>query len=144
MSITSSIDFTIADSVNATPTYIIDILHKQGWEFDLDSKKEYLPVGDNEEYDWQIEKLSNSALWKILKEKEYNCETIGIVMTWKSSEIGGSFHFWSQNSFSMIININKKITLEGETDVNWYINKIIPLLKRANLIIESFVFSEHI
>lgn len=145
MSTTSSIDFTIVNGSKViSPTTIIKILNKQGWGFDLDNHKEYLPVGDNDQYNWQIEALTDFALWELLKKKEEKGEAIGVVMTWLNSEIGGSFHFWSKNTFSIIININRKLTADGETDVNWYINKIVPPLKAHQIQIESIVFSEHI
>jgi hypothetical protein len=44
----------------------------------------------------------------ILEEKERRNEPIGVVMTWKNTDIGGSFMFRENNKFSISLNVNRK------------------------------------
>lgn len=58
---------------------IIDLFKEIGWTYyNPEHKIEYLPLGDDDDYDWQIESMSDRKLKKLLKKKQENKEIIGI------------------------------------------------------------------
>ena len=72
MSISSSIDVKLVDKYNYHNSYwtIIDILQNNGWKIFDEKKVFYLPLGDNDDYDWRLEELTVDELKVIIKEKE--------------------------------------------------------------------------
>jgi hypothetical protein len=115
-----------------------------GWSFNYDGAVFYLPIGDNDAFDWQRDEISDDALFDSLKEKEKNGELIGVTLIWKNTGIGGEFLFRLDGSMSIILSINRKKVEQGFTDINWYLSRIIPALTAGNINIESFEFSEHV
>lgn len=144
MSISASIDLAINTTISPLILAIIGILLDAGWGFKYEQFSSYLPLGDNDDFDWKIEKIEDINLLEILAEKEKSGELIGVAMVWKNTGSGGTFLFHSDGSISINLSINRKKIEEKFTDVNWYIDKLISPLIEAKIIIESFVFSEHI
>ena len=144
MSISASIDLAINTTISPLILTIIRILLAAGWGFKYEQFSSYLPLGDNDDFDWKIEKIEDINLLEILAEKEKSGELIGVAMVWKNTGSGGTFLFHSDGSISISLSINRKKIEEKFTDVNWYIDKLISPLIEAKIIIESFVFSEHI
>ena len=117
-----------------------------GWNIVNNNSISYLPIGDDGDYDWQEDEMTIDDFFNIVRIKEENSEVIGVMIRWKDSEIGGSFLIYSnlEMTFSICIN-RKKIKLgnnEEITDINWYIERLIILLKSKNYIVESFSYEE--
>ena len=117
-----------------------------GWNIVNNNSISYLPIGDEGDYDWQEDEMTIDDFFNIVRIKEENSEVIGVMIRWKDSEIGGSFLIYSnlEMTFSICIN-RKKIKLgnnEEITDINWYIERLIILLKSKNYIVESFSYEE--
>lgn len=125
---------------------LIKDLISGGWNIINHNSISYLPIGDNGDYDWQENDITLYDFLNIVRTKEENSEAIGVMAMWKDSEIGGSFLIYSNLEITFSICINrKKIKLgnnEEMTDINWYIERLIILLKSKNYIVESFSYEE--
>lgn len=117
-----------------------------GWSIINNNSISYLSIGDDGDYDWQEDDMPLDDFFNIVRIKEKNSEVIGIMLRWKDSEIGGSFLIYSNLEITFSICINrKKVNLgnnEEITDINWYIERLIILLKSKNYIVESFSYEE--
>ena len=152
MSVSASINIHLSKNNNkhVPAIEIIKVLINFGWNLLHNGYIGYLPIGDKDDFDWQEKKISFEELVSILKEKEETNEVIGIIMTWKNTEIGGTFLFYTNEkyeTFSMGISAERQvITLQDDskiTDFQWYLPKLlIPLNEFWN--VEYFSFYQHI
>lgn len=130
-----------------SPTKIINIFLDNGWTFNDNGFMSYLPIGDNDDFNWQSKNIDKDYLLKILAEKEQKKELIGVVITWKDTEIGGQLLIWDKGDISISLTLNRKLidTEKSDriTDVNWYLKRILPIFPMNNLEIESFSYEEH-
>lgn len=144
MSVSASMDLKInTESI----TFILDVIRLLlafGWRFNYDGAVFYLPVGDDDDFNWHSDDISDDELLDILREKERLGELIGVAMTWKNTGIGGEFLFRQDGSFSVNLSINRRKVKEGFTDATWYFSRIIPALAVGKINIESIEFSEHV
>jgi hypothetical protein len=144
MSLSASIDLQLAVSnrPRLSGVEIIQSFLAFGWTLNDDGGVSYLPIGDDDEFDWQTANINHDEILEIIKKKEMLGELIGISMTWGKSGIGGDFLLRSNGSISVILSTNLKRDIEtGLIDVNWYISKIItPLSKLVG--IESLRYNE--
>lgn len=145
MSVSASIDVELNFKSNTSMLVVIQSLLNFGWSFDYEGSVFYLPVGDDDDFDWKRSDISTDVLLDIFRKKEQLGELIGVTMTWQETEIGGEFLFWHDASLSVNLSVNRKCVEEyGYTDINWYMEKIIPALKIDSIRVESFSFSEHV
>lgn len=148
VSISSSIDIKLVDKYNSDNFCwtIIHTLKNNGWKLFNDRKVLYLPLGDNDEYDWRREELTVDELKAIIEEKEKSNEVVGIELTWENTKIGGDLLIFDTNGFSFNITVNKKFinddNLTKIIDISWYIEKLIPYLLE-HFIIEHISFEQH-
>lgn len=147
MSVSANIDLRLAFP-NKPETFMmtdIQLLLSFGWSFNDGGTATYLPVGDNDNFDWQRVAISDANLLDILWKKEKSGELMGVAMTWQNTGIGGEFLFFQDGLISLNLSINrKKIKGYKYTDINWYIERIFPALNKDQTRIESFSYSEHI
>ncbi|NLW48571.1 MAG: hypothetical protein GXY86_14740 [Firmicutes bacterium] len=130
-----------------SPTKIINIFLDNGWTFNDNGFISYLPIGDNDDFNWQSKNIDKDYLIKILAKKEQKKELIGVVITWKDTEIGGQLLIWDKGDISISLTLNRKLIDTDKsdriTDVNWYLKRILPIFPVNNLDIESFCYEEH-
>ncbi len=159
MSISASIDLRIVESSSGkivSPIKTLGLLRSNGWNvFNKNGFVFYLPIGDNEMFDWIGNKIDEVPLMQILEEKEQKGELIGIGLTWQNTEIGGEVLLWSEKemmlknihtSMSFCLTRDRKI-LDSHlkmTDVNWYLTKLLPTFDQKNVCVEYFTYEEHI
>lgn len=152
MSVSASIDIGLSKNhgKQKSAVEIIKELVKFGWNLVHDEYVSYLPIGDKDDFNWQAEKsMRFETLTKIIEAKEQAEEIVGIIMTWKNTDIGGTFLFWPPkdklDTFSMNININRKtISLSDNyaiTDFQWYIPKLLVPLNKV-WPVEHFSFQQ--
>lgn len=147
MSISASIDINLkADIVPSTISITaIQGLIGIGWTFDSDGNVFYLPLGDDDQFNWKTEFIHQEDLFNILKRKAELFELIGVSMTWQKSNVGGDFLFRSDGSISIALSINRKtITGCSSTDLSWYLERLLPGFSRVNLLIERLSYTEHL
>ena len=150
MSISAAITLTIVKkSKKMTWVDIIQLLLDNGWSINDHGMMSYLPLHDNDMFDWQREPINNEKLITILTEKETLREQLGVCITWKDTNIGGSLLAFSDDQVLFSIDINRQ-TMQVDkkdivTDVNWYLSKINPiLLQNPDIYITSTNFFEDI
>ena len=66
-------------------TNIITLFNKIGWGF-IDNQMEYLPVNDNDMFDWQKEPLSLEKLFSVISQKQNIGEMIGVILYHNKSD----------------------------------------------------------
>lgn len=148
MATSASIDIKLSKPNGSmiTPSELIRKLLEFGWTLNDNGKMSYLPVGDEGEYDWKEADICLSSIIEIIEKKEKLGETIGIVITWGDTGIGGSLLIWSSQEISLNLSINRKvfgdINSTKITDVNWYSTKLLPALYQNDILVETFTFQE--
>ena len=148
MSIRSSIDLAFCKSDMFSVIDIISCLIEDDWTiFDVDNTIDFLPVNDNDNYDWQKELMTKQAIFDIIKLKQARKETIGINLYHKKCSVGITVLFFPNNEMSVMCDINRKKICYSDslffTDFNWYIESIIMILKKKNYKIEYFECKEY-
>ncbi len=126
---------------------IIRLLNSFGWTYyDEDGHAEYLPVGDNDDFDWQFGEISESDLYSLAERKQQRGETVGLVMYYRDTEYGITLLAASTSEILIMPNINRKTLIEDDecsvTDVSWYAERIIQKLMWYNCDVQSFQFEE--
>ena len=113
-------------------TDFIKLLNSLGWSYyDEDNHAEYLPEGDRGSFDWQMEEITESALYAIFDRKLRQGETVGLVMYYRHTDHGITLLASDTSEISIIPNINRKTLDDDEdsiTDVNWYAERIFQKL----------------
>lgn len=117
-----------------------------GWTIDDNGLVTYLPVGDIDLFDWQMEDIDFESVMKILTEKQKRGELIGIAMTWGDSGIGGTVLVHRDGNIHISLNINRKLIEDTAaikvTDLNWYTTKLLPLFNQDGYQVISFSYQE--
>ena len=121
---------------------ILQLLFIKGWNATNNGKILYLPLGDDDDFDWQEQQLSISELLNIVSQKEKQGEIIGVGVTWESTMIGGTLLIHSNCSLSFSLTINRKQLVSNITDVSWYLERILPCFETDTTIVEKFTFSQ--
>lgn len=125
---------------------IIEIFKKIGWEVrNKDNLTEYLPLRDNDQYNWQTAMLSDDDLTELILQKQNNSEKIGINLFYEHSDIGISMLAETTAEIILSLNINRQTVSDSNniTDICWYFNNIILKLHNAGCCIDCFQFSDY-
>ncbi len=123
---------------------IIEVFRKAGWKTHNNKNlTEYLPLRDNNQYDWQISMLSDGDLTELILQKQNNSEKIGINLFYEHSDIGISMLAETTAEIILSLNINRQIVGNNITDICWYFNNIILKLCNAGCCIDYFQFSDY-
>lgn len=150
MSISASIDLAVSSRKfpKTSAIEILESLLKFGWTFNDSGRKSYLPLGDKDDFNWQMEDISSERLMSILIKKEQQNETIGVGMTWADTGIGGMILLTNGGNLSLTLSINRKMIEDIKndllTDVNWYLTKLLPPLDEGGMIVESISYYSHV
>lgn len=140
MSVSASIEINLSgtDSFNI----MLNLLNA-GWVFNDNGYQTYLPVGDNDDWDWRSEKLTNEQLLSIIEKKQQLNEVIGVGLTWGDTGRGGELILGIDNSLMFNISNNRLINDYFLTDFDWYLRKLIHALDTGNILIQSVKFEEY-
>jgi hypothetical protein len=154
MSISASIDIQFArrKEMKISKVMLVKRLLEYGWTFRHNGYASYLPIGDNDDFNFQREafnKESIDALMMVIKKKEELDEPIVVSMTWERTNVGGELLLIRNGEISINLSINRKLLDTGiektkNTDVNWYLMRLLPVFNCEELMIESFSYSEHL
>jgi hypothetical protein len=109
---------------------LIEKLKESNWHLDDNGQISYLPLNDDDNFDWKSLSLEEEELvLKIVREKENQGELIGLVFTWDDTQIGGQFLI-NNSTLSLIPSLNRqKINNSNFTDRSWYLERLVPILK---------------
>ena len=131
--------------------YIFDIIdfinafEEESWSLNDHGNISYLPLHDDDNYDWKIKPISfRREIIPLLKEKQKCNETIGV--NFYSNKYNTGFSLLVYNNYNTInfilYNNVKRIEELSITDFSWYIKKIIPILNRLDINYEYISCSE--
>ncbi|ONG42088.1 hypothetical protein BKE30_00860 [Alkanindiges hydrocarboniclasticus] len=117
-----------------------------GWTFnDYNNQQTYLPVHDADNYNWQSDTLDQDTLFQIFQKKYGLKENIGIVMTWKDTQVGGEFIFSINDGVQISPSINRQLIADSSiTNISWYLERTIYLLHKKGISFISFSYLEHL
>ena len=105
---------------------VLKIFQQIGWYiYNPQGKVEYLPIGDDDEYDWQCDEKSESELYDIISKKIASKEQIGINLFYCNGAEGISLMACDTSQIILSITINRKTVKGKYTDMAWYLQNII-------------------
>lgn len=105
---------------------VLKIFQQIGWYiYNPQGKVEYLPIGDDDEYDWQCDEKSESELYDIISKKIASKEQIGINLFYCNGAEGISLMACNTSQIILSITINRKTVKGKYTDMAWYLQNII-------------------
>lgn len=147
MSRSSSIDIRY-HSYGITSCEVLKMLLSYGWNLDDYGEITFLPMDDDDRFDWMSlpYTMDNQRhVLQLLEAKERAQELLGITLQWENSRIGGTVLFYSDQSFSFMATVNRrKLPMFEFTDVNWYLHKLLAPLLENNVVVELIQWSEHV
>lgn len=129
MSISFSLNIKL-ENTTVQSKEIVDFMIQNGWSIIKEGKITYLPLNDDEMFDWTVSEKSLSDFMKLVDEKERINELIGVELNWSNTNIGGHLLLYSGSDFSFQLNINTKYLQTGYKipDFDWYAKNIIGIL----------------
>lgn len=161
MSLETSIDLRIVENTlkqsAITPTKILLTLMNNGWNLQIqDGNILYLPIGDNDRFSWTAHKMSVDDLMQIVEEKEKLNELIGIKIRWQDTDIDGALLLSTNEAMEKNETFaNMSLCLENRkilkttynhleiTDVNWYLERLMPIFTQKEMFIEMLNYNEY-
>ena len=140
------------------PSETVKLLVDYGWNLiNKDGNVVYLPLHDDDAYNWTISPIDGKSIMKIIEEKEQLNEIVGIMLRWEDTEIVGKVLLWPEKkmkekklhtSMTFYLEPDRKMiddpNYNNITDVNWYLLAILPALHEGDTFVESFTYDEHI
>lgn len=126
---------------------LLEALTGIGWELNYHGDLFYLPLKDQENYDWQS---SSIDLWPevktILSTKQRDQEVVGIGLSWKEEVTSGLFLFHPDHSISVLIGAHRIRISQADafTDFSWYLSRLLPCLTSAGCIVESVACTDEL
>lgn len=89
MSVSISIEISLSKQISRMT--ILRKLEDFGWSYNDQGKVTYLPIGDDNDFNWRSKSIPLEELLKILVIKDNKRELIGVAMTWKDTDVGEHF-----------------------------------------------------
>ena len=123
---------------------VIMLLSKLNWSFyNSDGLVEYIPIGDNDEYDWQREKISEADLKEIVDYKQDHNERVGLLFCYNGTEGGFTMTASSTKEIVLGLDYYRKTMPDNTTDFSWYFQNVIVLLRNNGCEIDYLSFDEY-
>ncbi|WP_201586081.1 hypothetical protein [Psychrobacter jeotgali] len=142
MSVSASIDISLSEE-NIDPVTVFRYLLNHGWRIEDNGNKVFLPLHDDDMFDWQSSTdIEDCEIFNILIRKNNFKETLGVSLSWLDTNVGGEFLIDQDLMISISLSNNRQINSYGMTDFDWYLSKIIPVFKKEKINIESIDFSQ--
>ncbi len=120
---------------------ILAVLQAAGWG-NRDGMTEYLPLHDDGMYNWQKANLSEEEFFTILGEKQRLHEQIGVILYYQNTETGIMLLAKDAQEILFGLDIGRKTIADSMTDVSWYLEHVVLLLKRAGFAVCHIEFNE--
>lgn len=148
MSVDYNFKINIAQRVNAnlTSADIVKCYLEAGWS--LYSEKNliiYTEVGDNDDFDFLANSISENEYFDIAKQKEKNNENIALALFCLEENYRYRIDVIITPEFEILISPDdetKKMLIPqlNILDVNWYLCRVLPPLANKNILVENFSF----
>lgn len=123
---------------------ILRIFQQIGWHIrNPQGKVEYLPIGDDDKYDWQCDEISESELYDIISKKIESKEQIGVNLFYRNGTEGISLMAYNTSQTILSITINRKTVKGKYTDMSWYFENIVYKLLNADVRLLSYKIEEY-
>ena len=127
---------------------VINLFNEVRWKYyDAEKNIEYLPLGDNDDFDWQKKFLSENELQELINDKQDTFELVALNLYYENSEEGLTLLAKNTKKIAIDLNINRR-TVENNrvsiTDIGWYFDNIIQKLKKRNCPIDYIKFEEYV
>lgn len=124
MSVQSWITVRFRASPRGGPVAVVRALIAAGWRFDDHGALTYLPraadIGD-----WRSSGPEDAdAVWGEIAARADAGETVGLVLTWASSQIGGEFLVKGDGELLLSTSVDRRRLGESVTDVSWYLDRL--------------------
>ena len=144
MSVSASLNITLAsrDNQPLSSRKIIDSLLNSEWCLVNNNKIYYLPLGDDDDFDWQENQITKDNFFEIVKQKEDTKEIIGVGLTWANTDIGVILLIHTNYQLSFSLTVNRKKLQGNITNFNWYLEKILPCFETSFMTVENFSFGQ--
>lgn len=89
---------------------VINLFNEVRWKYyDAEKNIEYLPLGDNDDFDWQKKFLSEKELKELINNKQDKYERIGLNLYYENSEEG--LTLLTKNTKEIVINLPESVNL---------------------------------
>lgn len=127
-------------------TDVINVFEKVGWKYiNADNKVEYLPIGDDDDYDWQEEYMSKEELKTLIDLKQKNGEKIGINLFYNDGTEGITLLADDTRQVLLGLSINRRTLSDSEyTDMGWYIERMLQKLREEKCQIDYYKIEEYV
>lgn len=123
---------------------VLKIFKQIEWDiYNPQGEVEYLPVGDDDMYNWQCEKISESKLYDIVSEKMALKERIGVNLFYDNGIEGISLLAETPKQIVLGISVNRRIRKGRYTDMAWYSENIIYKLLDIGVRLLSYELMEY-
>ena len=127
---------------------VINLFNESGWKYyDEEKNIEYLPLGDDDDFDWQKKILSVDELKEMINNKQDKFERVGLNLYHENSEAGITLLAKNTKAIVIDLNINRK-TIENNresiTDIGWYFDNIVQRFKERGCPIDYVKFEEYV
>ena len=123
---------------------ILRIFQQIGWHIhNPQGKVKYLPIGDDDKYDWQCDEISESELYDVISKKMEGKEQIGVNLFYCNGTEGLSLMAYNTSQTILSITINRKTVKEKYTDMSWYFENIVYKLLNADVRLLSYKIEEY-
>ena len=126
---------------------VIEALLNSGWTYDDNGSISYLPLGDGDDFEWRREAPNEwPKIARTIQEKDELDELIGLSLVSHDMGAGGEFLFDARKGSIMMspsVNRRRIPTLPDITDYTWYLERLLPALFVAGLVVEHIECCEH-
>ncbi|WP_147974283.1 hypothetical protein [Streptomyces sp. col6] len=124
---------------------ILNHLVQAGWNPDDYGSVSYLV--DPDFFDWQSTELENvESVYESLSATQESRLPCAIVLTWKDTQIGGSFIFMPSKeevTLSPVINPVRRADCEMLLDFEWYLSRLVAVLESVGMSgLETFDYAD--
>lgn len=126
---------------------VITMICNAGWTYYNENKfVRYLPLGDDDEFGWKSDLISDGEIYDLIDDKQQENELIGLEMYLDKSDIG--ITILARNTKEILINldINRKTiddSRDSFTDVGWYFYNLLKKIQSKGCAIDYICFEEY-
>ena len=86
---------------------VINLFNEVRWKYyDAEKNIEYLPLGDNDDFDWQKKFLSENELQELINDKQDTFELVALNLYYENSEEGLTLLAKNTKKIAIDLNIN--------------------------------------